>query len=82
MKNPKWRIGVTISTHHVIELSEPTAKEACEKALQEAMESGDYYQTGHSAIVTSCLINDREAREFASYVPEYIERKENATDKR
>ena len=75
--NPKWRIGVTISTHHIIEVEEPSAQMACNVALELANKDSEYYKTGFSSMVTSCLINDKDAREFSLYVPEFIERKES-----
>ena len=74
-KNPKWRVGVSLSTHHVVEVEAPSAQEACQLALKKSFEDQEYYRTGHSSTITSCMVNDRESANFAVYVPEFIQRK-------
>jgi len=76
-KDPKWRIGVTISTHHVVEVQAASCGEACQMALKLAHADQDSFQTGYSGQVTSCLVNDREARNFACYVPEFYDGKKD-----
>jgi len=71
-KLPKWRIGVTFQTHHMVEVEAANAVQACEKALKLAQEDPEYFKSGHSGQVTSCMVNDRESRDFAVYVPEFI----------
>lgn len=76
--HPKWRIGVTHSTHHMIEVECASAQEACELAINCVRQDLEYYKTGFCCVVTSVMINDRETRDFASYVPEFIERQTDA----
>jgi hypothetical protein len=71
---PKWRVGLTISTHCVVEIEAESAQIACEAAVEECFRDPDYYRTAHSTHVTSCLINDKESDCFATYIPERIER--------
>lgn len=67
---PKWRIGVSVSNFHMVEIEASTVQQACESAINAVRDDDEYFCTGKSVGVTSCFINDREAREFAHYVPE------------
>ena len=69
-KFPKWRIGVSVSNFHMVEIEAATVGEACENAINAVKEDDEYFCTGKCVGVTSCFINDRESREFAHYVPE------------
>ena len=76
-KDPKWRVGVTISSHHVVELEAPSGAEACNLAMKRAHDDRESYLTGYSGHITSLLVNDREARNFACYVPEFYDGKKD-----
>lgn len=72
MKLPKWRIGVAVSNYHTVEIEAASVSEACESAINAVKDDCEYFCTGKAVGVTSCFINDREAREFAHYVPELL----------
>jgi hypothetical protein len=63
-KFPKWRVGLSFTQYFMVEVEAPTEEIAVEKAWRGAME------TGSSSAVTSVFICDRDAREFARYIPE------------
>lgn len=77
MKNPKWRIGVTFSSHHVVDVEAESVEKACELAYAECEKDKEYYLRGVSKTITSVYVNDRESREFAAYVPEFYVRQQD-----
>ena len=54
----------------MVEVEAPTEEIAIEKAWRGACYENDKFETGSSSAVTSVFICDRDAREFAHYIPE------------
>jgi hypothetical protein len=73
MKNPKWRIGVCVCSHHMVEIDAPNPQEAMRMAVEAVHADQEYYQTSFHNTITSVMVNDRESRDFACYVPEFKE---------
>lgn len=71
---PRWRVGVTIAYHHVVELEAINAQTACEKSVETVLDDMENFRTGTSSMITSCLINDKNAKDYATYIPEFIEK--------
>lgn len=64
---------------YTVEVNAPTEREAMEKALAEVQKDPSYYLTGMAKGITGVFINDREARDFSSFVPEALP-SENASE--
>lgn len=69
-KFPKWRVGLSFTQYFMVEVEAPTEEIAIEKAWRGACCENDKFETGSSSAVTSVFICDRDAREFAHYIPE------------
>ncbi len=69
-KFPKWRVGLSFTQYFMVEVEAPTEEIAIEKAWRGACYENDKFETGSSSAVTSVFICDRDAREFAHYIPE------------
>lgn len=69
-KFPKWRVGLSFTQYFMVEVEAPTEEIAIEKAWRGACYENDKMETGSSSAVTSVFICDRDAREFARYIPE------------
>ena len=54
----------------MVEVEAPTEEMAIEKAWSGACYESDKVETGSASAVTSVFICDREAKDFAHYVPE------------
>lgn len=76
-KFPKWRVGLAFTQYFMVEVEAPTEERAIEKAWAGACCESDKVETGSSAAVTSVLICDREAKDFAHYVPEIFPTKDD-----
>jgi hypothetical protein len=70
IKFPKWRIGLAFTQYFTVEVEAPTEEMATEKAWAGVYHESDKVETGHSSAVTSIFICDKDAKNFAHYVPE------------
>lgn len=77
-KFPKWRVGLAYTQYFMVEVEAPTEAIATEKAWSGVYNESDKVETGGSAVVTSVFICDREARDFAHYVPEVYPEEEKS----
>ncbi|MBX9723396.1 MAG: hypothetical protein K2X81_18470 [Candidatus Obscuribacterales bacterium] len=71
-KFPKWRVGLAFTQYFMVEVEAPTEEIAIEKAWSGACYESDKVETGSSSSVTSVFICDKDARNFAHYIPEVI----------
>lgn len=69
-KLPKWRVGLSFTQYFMVEVEAPTEQIAIEKAWSSACFENDKVETGSASAVTSVFLCDREAKDFALYVPE------------
>lgn len=69
-KFPKWRVGLSFTQYFMVEVEAPTEEMAIEMAWKGACHESDKMETGSASAVTSVFICDREAKDFAHYVPE------------
>lgn len=69
-KFPKWRVGLSFTQYFMVEVEAPTEEIAIEKAWRGACYENDKMETGSSSAVTSVFICDKEAKNFAHYIPE------------
>lgn len=69
-KFPKWRVGLSYTQYFTVEVEAPTEELAIENAWGGVYHDSDKAETGSASSVTSVYICDKEARQFAHYVPE------------
>ena len=69
-KFPKWRVGLSFTQYFMVEVEAPTEEMAIEKAWSGACCESDKVETGSSSAVTSVFICDKDAKNFAHYIPE------------
>lgn len=72
MKLNRWRIGICLNEHYMVDVESETEEEALALANKKVNESPNDYLTGVMQFETSCFINDKESRGFVQYIPEYI----------
>lgn len=77
-KFPKWRVGLSFTQYFMVEVEAPTEEIAIEKARRGACYENDKFETGNSSAVTSVFVCDREAKDFAFYIPEVYPEKDNS----
>ena len=76
-KFPKWRVGLSFTQYFMVEVEAPTEEMAIDRAWIGACYESDKVETGSSSAVTSVFICDREAKDFAHYVPEVFPERED-----
>ncbi|MBX9922908.1 MAG: hypothetical protein K2Y01_02245 [Rhabdochlamydiaceae bacterium] len=77
-KFPKWRVGLSFTQYFMVEVDAPTEETAIERAWIGACYESDKVETGSSSSITSVSICDKEAREFAHYVPEVYPKEDSS----
>jgi hypothetical protein len=56
----------------MVELEAENHEIACMKAVESVRNDRNSFLTGFNVHISSCLINDRGAKDFAPYVPERL----------
>ena len=76
-KFPKWRVGLSFTQYFMVEVEASTEEIAIENAWRGACYENDKMETGSSSAVTSVFICDKEAKNFAHYIPEVYPEKDS-----
>ena len=70
-KEAKWRVGITIMSHDMIDVEADSESIAIEKAAHQLGNNYDDFWTSSNEIVTSVMINDRNSRDYSLFVEDF-----------
>ncbi len=80
MRLNRWRVGICVTEHHMVEVQCETEEEALVIANKKVNEFPNDYLTSTHQYETSLFINDKDSRGFCNYVPEFISRNDDMED--
>lgn len=70
MKKPKWKIGICVQKHYIIDVQSANEQDAIDSAIDSLSINSEYYETSKQMLVTSVFINDKDSSQFFKFVPE------------